>query len=43
MNNKSLIAITGPSMAGKTTLTNKLVYNYNFLVPKHITTREKKN
>lgn len=29
-------------MAGKTTLTNKLVNNYNFLVPKHITTREKR-
>ncbi|MBR1414018.1 MAG: hypothetical protein IJ574_05065 [Bacilli bacterium] len=37
-----IIAITGPSMVGKTTLTNSLKKLNGFSVPKHITTREKR-
>ena len=37
-----LIAITGPSLAGKTTLTDSLKKQDNIIVPRHITTREQR-
>lgn len=43
MNDKYMIAITGPSGAGKTTLGNNLVNNKGFVIPRHCTTREKRN
>lgn len=40
---KKVIAITGPSGAGKTTLSNFLREEYKFPFPVHTTTREKRN
>lgn len=40
MKEKSIIAVTGPSGAGKTTLVNELSKRHNLAVPKHCTTRE---
>lgn len=40
---KKVIAITGPSGAGKTTLSNFLKEEYKFSFPVHTTTREKRN
>ena len=37
--NKMIIAITGPSGVGKSTLSDKLVKNDGFVVPTHTTTR----
>lgn len=40
MNDKKIVcAITGPTYAGKTTLSNKLINNCGFLMPKQTTTR----
>ena len=36
----SIIAMTGPSLAGKTTLTDALKKEGSFVIPKHITTRQ---
>ena len=41
--NKIIIAITGPSGAGKTTLGDKLVEKDDFIIPVHTTTREPRN
>lgn len=43
MKEKRIIAVTGPSGSGKTTLVNKLSERYNFIVPKHCTTRNQRN
>lgn len=40
--NKRIIAVSGPSGAGKTTLTNHLISHYDIKVPTHTTTREKR-
>lgn len=40
---KIIIAITGPSGAGKTTLGNRLISMDDFLTPVHTTTREPRN
>ena len=40
MNNNIIIAITGPSGVGKTTLSNKLIENDYFTTPRHTTTRK---
>lgn len=40
---KRIIAIMGPSGAGKTTLGKKLVTRYNIAIPKHCTTRIKRD
>lgn len=37
--NKSIIAITGPSGAGKTTLGDKLSFRQEIVIPRHCTTR----
>ena len=37
-----LITVTGPSYSGKTTLINHLKKDYNYVTPRHITTREKR-
>lgn len=41
-NSKRIIAITGPSGAGKTTLAEKLSNNLNIVIPRHCTTRDKR-
>ena len=41
MNKKTMIAITGPTMSGKTTLTSFLNLKYNIPSVVHTTTREK--
>lgn len=38
-----IIAITGPSGAGKTTLGDLLIYRNGFVTPKHSTTRKQRN
>lgn len=38
-----IIAITGPSGVGKTTLANKLRLNNDFKIPRHCTTRSKRS
>ena len=38
----NLIAITGPTYSGKTTLINHLMEDYNYVVPRHITTRKER-
>lgn len=38
----NLIAITGPAYSGKTTLINHLKEDYNYVIPRHITTRKKR-
>ena len=43
MNNKSIIAITGPSGVGKTTLGNKIITNNEIVIPYHCTTRKRRN
>lgn len=43
MNNKSIIAITGPSGAGKTTLGAKLSARGEISIPKHCTTRSRRD
>lgn len=40
---KSIIAIMGPSGAGKTTLGNRLKEENGFAIPKHCTTRNRRN
>lgn len=42
-NNKCIIAITGPTAAGKTTLGNLLSMRNGVLIPRHVTTRLKRN
>ena len=42
MINKSIIAITGPSGAGKTTLGEKLATRLEISIPRHCTTRSKR-
>ena len=42
LKNKSIIAITGPSGAGKTTLGDKLVLYNDIVIPHHCTTRAKR-
>ena len=37
-----IIAITGPAYSGKTTLINHLKEDNNYVIPRHITTREKR-
>lgn len=39
MNNNRIIAIMGPSGAGKTTLADNLVAHLNLVIPRHCTTR----
>lgn len=39
MENKKIIAITGPTFSGKTTVTDYLINNYNILLSRHVTTR----
>lgn len=36
---KKIIAVTGPSCAGKTTITQKIFKEYGFVIPRHTTTR----
>ncbi len=43
MNNKRIIAIMGPSGAGKTTLGNNLKYQNGIVIPRHATTRERRS
>ena len=38
----NLIAITGPAYSGKTTLINHLKEDYNYVIPRHITTRKER-
>lgn len=40
---KSIIAITGPSGAGKTTLGNNLSIRNHLIIPRHCTTRDKRS
>lgn len=42
LTNKNIIAITGPSGAGKTTLGNKLKINKHINIPYHCTTRDRR-
>lgn len=42
INNNFLVCVSGPSMAGKTTLVDNILNDYNFYLPVHITTREKR-
>ena len=42
-NNKYIIAITGPSGAGKTTLGDLLVARHDIAVPYHCTTRDRRS
>lgn len=42
LNNKQIIAITGPSGAGKTTLGDKLKVNNGMEIPRHCTTRNRR-
>ena len=37
---KVITCLTGPSLSGKTTITDMLIQNHDIIVPKHITTRE---
>ncbi len=39
---KGIIAITGPSGAGQTTLGDKLILHHDIAIPRHCTTREKR-
>lgn len=39
LKNKTIIAITGPSGAGKTTLGNYIIDRHSYKIPKHCTTR----
>ena len=40
---KIITCLTGPSLSGKTTITNKLIENHNIILPKHTTTRKPRN
>lgn len=42
MNNNIIIAITGPSGVGKTTLSNNLIEKSSFVTPRHTTTRNER-
>lgn len=43
LSNKSIIAITGPSGAGKTTLGEIITNRLSVKIPRHCTTRSKRN
>ena len=42
MEDKDIITIMGPSGAGKTTIGNMIVKNYDYGVPRHCTTRKQR-
>lgn len=42
MSKNIIIAITGPSGVGKTTISNKLIERSSFVTPRHTTTRKER-